>query len=77
MKSCPAACTAAAVPFCVASYSADDPWMAGAFDYLDSELRCGPLMYGYRPGSDGMDGDVHPFGICSVSGWPSRLEMFG
>jgi len=51
--------------------------MAGAFDYLDSELRCGPLMYGYRPGSDGMDGDVHPFGICSVSGWPSRLEMFG
>ena len=57
--------------------SADDPRMAGTFDYPDSELSCGPLLYGYRPGSDGMDGDKHPFGICSVSGWPSRLEMFG
>lgn len=45
--------------------SADDPRMTGTFDYLDSELSCGPLMFRYRTGTDGMEGEEHPFGICS------------
>ncbi|MDQ3270183.1 MAG: glycoside hydrolase family 15 protein [Pseudomonadota bacterium] len=43
----------------------DHPRMVGTFAYLDAQLSCGPLMYRYPKGSDGMEGEEHPFGICS------------
>lgn len=44
---------------------ANDPRMKGTFAHLDSELGSGALMYRYRDGFDELEGDEHPFGICS------------
>jgi GH15 family glucan-1,4-alpha-glucosidase len=44
---------------------ANDPRMTGTFAHLDSELGSGALMYRYRDGFDELEGEEHPFGICS------------
>ncbi|MGE3280037.1 MAG: glycoside hydrolase family 15 protein [Alphaproteobacteria bacterium] len=43
----------------------DEPRMAGTFSYIDRELAVGPLVYRYRPGLDGLDGNESAFGFCS------------
>lgn len=44
----------------------DDPRMVKTLDTIDADLGSGDgLVLRYRPGFDGMDGQEHPFGICS------------
>lgn len=44
---------------------AADPRMAGTLAYHDAQLASGALMHRYQSGFDGLEGDEHPFGICS------------
>lgn len=49
---------------CFGYQPADHPRMTGTFDFIDRQLGRGPLVYRYRPGSDGLPGDEGAFGIC-------------
>jgi GH15 family glucan-1,4-alpha-glucosidase len=46
--------------------SGDDPRMVKTLNTIDADLGVGDgLLLRYRPGFDGMEGEQHPFGICS------------
>lgn len=44
---------------------ADHPRIRGTFDYIEAELGRAPLVYRYRPGTDGLEGGEGTFGIAS------------
>ena len=50
---------------CVGYKNADAPRVISTYRRVNKELGRGGLLYRYRPGSDGMQGEEGAFGICS------------